>query len=282
MSRETKKSSAIWEALLTSQERYPHELFPKVSIIIPTHNSAAWIPETIESLLDQDYEDFEIIIVDAQSSDRTLEVVKSFRSDKIRICSVSHYQPYEMANRGITLAEGEYINFLLPGDFYLYNETLKHVMSTAIDTRRPELVYCGCLIRDLESEVKIFFRPLTLEHLKLGQQPTSIESCWISKETFRKLGKFNPHYEMRGGFDLLCRFLLDGKLKYAFTTRVLTDYDLRGYKKEQILTHFKETWQIIKENFGLFAALSWLIKQKDLLRISKLWMKSLRTAFFGR
>lgn len=279
---ETKKTHAIWEALVASADRYPIEIYPKVTIVIPTYNCVALIPETIESLLDQDYPHFEIIVVDASSTDRTLEVVRSYKSDKIRICSVSHYQLFEMSNKGILLAKGDYINFLLPGDFYLYSETLKHVMSIALDTERPELVYCGCLVRDGVSEVKLLFRPLTLENLKSGKQPTSVESCWFSMETFRKIGKFNPRYEMRAGFDLLCRFILAKGLRYSFTTRVLTDYGMRGYKRPEVLLHFKETFAILCEHFGLMTALIWLFKQRDLKRIFHLWMHAIRFAFLGR
>mgnify|MGYP001064110202 CR=1 FL=1 len=51
---------------------------PKVSVIIPTYNHACYLPEAIESVLDQTYRDFEVIVVDDGSSDNTQEVVTRF------------------------------------------------------------------------------------------------------------------------------------------------------------------------------------------------------------
>ena len=57
---------------------------PLVSVVIPTHNSAQYLPESIESVLSQSWQDFEIIIVDDGSTDNTQEVVEAFNSNKIR------------------------------------------------------------------------------------------------------------------------------------------------------------------------------------------------------
>ena len=57
---------------------------PLVSIVIPTYNSAKYLPETLSSILSQSFQDIEIIIVDDASTDDTREVIQSINSDKIR------------------------------------------------------------------------------------------------------------------------------------------------------------------------------------------------------
>ena len=59
----------------------------RVSVIIPTHNRAAWLPASLSSVLEQTYQNFEILVVDDASTDNTEEVVKNFRSRKIRYFS---------------------------------------------------------------------------------------------------------------------------------------------------------------------------------------------------
>jgi len=90
-----------WEELLQSEEKYQDYEFPRVSIVIPTYNSTEKISLTLESVLNQHYPDFEIITVDAGSTDRTLEVIKNFRDERIHIYSVSGFQRYEMLNKGV-------------------------------------------------------------------------------------------------------------------------------------------------------------------------------------
>src|ERR1700733_13045087 len=99
-----------WEALLEENKKYNDYEFPSVSVIIPTFNSTEKISLTLESVLAQIYPDFEIIIVDAGSTERTLEVIKNYRDERIRLYSIPGYQRYEMLNKGISQAKGEYIN----------------------------------------------------------------------------------------------------------------------------------------------------------------------------
>lgn len=258
------------------------ELCPPVSIVIPTLNSAQKVGLTIDSVLAQNYPDFEIIIVDAGSFDRTLEIVKSYREERIRLCSVTGYNRYEMLNKGIAISHGLYVNFLFPGDYYIHHRTLMQIMSLGHENKLPELLFSGCLLREAQKEVKILYRPLSLDLLKQGKQPTSLQSCWFKASLFDKIGKFSPQLTLRGGFDLLCRFMLDGNFHYVSTNHVLTDYDLRGVTRSMVVQHFKETLQVLNRRFGLWTASKWLFRQNELGRYFNLWLKSVQVAVLGR
>ena len=275
----TELKKAPWDLSVAEQKYKPKE-FPLVSIIIPTSNAAQLIGPTLESLLNQDYPGFEIIIVD-NSQDRTLEVIKNFHNNKLKVYSVAQSKRYEMLNKGLSQAKGEYVNFLFPGDYYIFHETLKQMMLLALEHNKPQLVYCGTLLRDAHSEAKILFRELSLELLKKGQQPTSLQSCWFQTKFIKEIGKFNPEYSMRGGFDLLCRFCLH-KGTFSSVNRVLTDYDLRAVTRQMVATHFWETMKTLYKYFGLSTVILWLFfHQKDWKRYLKLWLHSLRVAFSG-
>lgn len=276
------QSSSYYLDLMNEKEdKYKPKDWPRVSVIIPTSNVAMLISTTLESVLIQKYSNFEVIIVDC-STDRTLEIIRNYQDDRIRIYSVGENNRYEMLNKGLSQALGSYVNILFPGDFYLYPETLKLMMHLALDHDSPQLVYCGTLLRDAIKEVKILFRPLNIDLLKRGQQPTSLQSCWFRIDALRKIGKFNTRYEIRGGFDLLCRFCLQPDFTFASTSRVLTDYDLRAVTRQMVATHFKETFQAIYCYFGLKTAVRWLLIQKDWLRYLSLLKRSLKIAFIGR
>jgi glycosyltransferase involved in cell wall biosynthesis len=255
---------------------------PKVSIVIPTWNSASSIGITLDHLLGQEYPDFEVIIVDALSTDRTLEVIRSYHNSHVQIYSVTHYQRYEMLNRGISLSTGSYINFLYPGDFYIHSRVLKEIMELGAEHGLPPLIYSATLLRDGRKEVKLLCRAFNQELLKKGQQPTSLQACWFRLELFQLLGKFPLRYRLRGGFDLLCRFSLHKELRSVYTTHAFTDYDLRGVTRKMILYHFLETFRSIYRHFGLSALLSWVWSQKDTGRMFDFWKRSLKKAFLGK
>jgi len=83
---------------------------PTVSVIIPTYNRAYLLGRAIQSVLDQTYQDFEVIVVDDASSDNTEEVVKSFNDERIRyIRHVKNKGEAAARNTGIKIARGEYI-----------------------------------------------------------------------------------------------------------------------------------------------------------------------------
>lgn len=257
------------------------EAYPKVSVIVPTRNCSQLISFTLESILSQRYPNFEVILIDAGSEDRTLEIVKSFKDSRIFIYSVSTYQRYEMLNKGISQSEGLYLNFLFPGDYYIANTALQVMMDLALDHDMPSMVYCGTLLRPGKEDPKILYRHLSLRLLRKGMQPTSLQSCWFHRSTFAQIGKFNSDLTTRGGFDLFCRFCLQKKLHSVSTTRVLTDFDLRSITRGQVVVHFWETYRVIRHYFGWFFTVKWLFVQRDLKRFLSLWMSSLKIAFLG-
>lgn len=271
-----------WEKIEALNPSPDFEHFPRVTIIIPTCNDAKKIGITMENLIAQNYPDFEILIVDAASRDRTLEIVQSFRDQRIRLSSVSNFNRYEMMNKGIIIARGTYINFLFPGDYYLNKNTLQIMMQFAFSKKWASLVYCGCLIRDAITEPKILFRDLNPEQLKAGKQPTSLQSCWFHKNVFSTVGKFDPDYTLRGGFDFLCRFTLRERLSFFGINRVLIDYDLRDVTREMVVRHGIETAKILYKNFGFMTMLKWLKSQKDFSRYLRFSLRSMKKALVGR
>src|SRR5690606_8841084 len=123
---------------------------------------------------------------------------------------------------------------------------------------------------------------LTINLLKRGQQPTSLQSCWFRIDTLRELGKFNPNYKLRGGYELMCRFCTADELTHCATDHVLTDYDLRLVTRKMIFSHFIETLKTIFRYFGPAATVRWLVIQKDFYRWVKVWLRNIRVALVGR
>ncbi len=91
---------------------------PVISVIIPVYNGAKTIRQTIESVLNQTFRDFELIIVNDGSTDKTLEVISSFKDLRIHVFSYQNAGLSESRNRGIGLAAGEFLSFIDADDLW--------------------------------------------------------------------------------------------------------------------------------------------------------------------
>ncbi len=119
-----------WQALRRKISPPKDEQPVPISIVIPTYNVAHTIRQTLNSLKAQDHPEVEILIVDAGSTDATLDIISRSYDGKVRIYSVAAFHLGDMYNRGVSLATSPYVGFMFPGDTYLHPSTLTMVSST--------------------------------------------------------------------------------------------------------------------------------------------------------
>ena len=90
----------------------------KLSVIMPAYNAEEYIGEAIESVLNQDFTDFELIIVNDGSTDNTLDIISGFEDTRIKLINQSNQGPGAARNRALEIASGEYVMFLDSDDFF--------------------------------------------------------------------------------------------------------------------------------------------------------------------
>lgn len=123
-----------------SGSEYPM-IHPVFSIIVPIYKVEAFLPQCIDSVLQQDYEDFELILVDDGSPDNCLRICDEYaqRDMRIRVLHENNSGVSEARNAGVDLSQGEYIIFL-DGDDYLTERALKSAYSLLVDDDEPDLL----------------------------------------------------------------------------------------------------------------------------------------------
>ena len=89
-----------------------------ISIVTPVYNSENYIEETIKSVLEQSYTDWEWILVDDGSADRSAEIIEQYNDSRIRLIRQKNKGAAAARNRGIEAAKGRYIAFLDADDIW--------------------------------------------------------------------------------------------------------------------------------------------------------------------
>lgn len=206
---------------------------PLVSVIIPSYNHEKFVGECIQSVLNQTFQDFEIIITDDASTDRTVEIIEQFNDPRIKLFKHSINQGVSItANNCILHTSGKYIAWLSTDDAW-YPEKLevqvqyldKHPEIGAVFGKVDWIDSSGNLITDNSFpylnvfNVKNRTRAEWLRHFFLTGNCLSLPSSLVRKECFDEVGRFNPFYTKILDLDLWIRLcfkydiaILDQKL----------------------------------------------------------------------
>lgn len=121
---------------------------PRVSVIIPAYNAAATIAGTVDSVLAQTFQDFEIICVDDGSTDATLAIVQQYGS-RVRLIEQPNSGPAAARNNGARHSSGEYLAFLDADDVWMPAFLERSIAALDADPALS-LVYCNCALADSE------------------------------------------------------------------------------------------------------------------------------------
>ncbi len=129
---------------------------PKVSVIIPNYNHAAYLPKRISSVLSQTYQDFELIVLDDCSNDHSREVIRSFAARDKRIQTVFNDvntgSPFAQWNKGVSLAQGMYI-WIAESDDYAASRLLEKLVAKLERYPAVGVAYCQSYVVNASGEV---------------------------------------------------------------------------------------------------------------------------------
>ena len=122
---------------------------PKITVLLTVYNRES-ISKTIESILSQTYQDFELLIIDNASTDKTQSIIKSYSDKRIRlyINEKNMGQTYSL-NRGLALARGEYIARIDADDICLPKRL--EIQADFLD-KNPEFGFCGSWVRYIKDK----------------------------------------------------------------------------------------------------------------------------------
>lgn len=180
----------------------------KISIVTTTYNSAATIRDTLESVLRQDFDDYEHIIVDGESTDNTLDIIRQYESlyqGRLKWISEPDKGIYDAMNKGISLSHGDIIGILNSDDFYADSHVLSDIVN-AIDGK--DAVYADILYvdhDDISRKVRLYSSAgFKTWQFRLGLMPAH-PSFYCRREVYDRIGKYSTDFKLAADFEFLLR-----------------------------------------------------------------------------
>ena len=218
---------------------------PKISIITITYNSEATLEDTIISVVSQNYNNLEYLIIDGGSKDHTLDIVNKYRDKISLVISEPDKGISDAFNKGIRNATGEIIGIINSDDFLMPNAlaTIAANYDISVD------VYSGNVVFWNEDTGDEFSSKPDIEFNKLKlQYGVAHPGRFIRKSAYEKYGMYGIDFRYNMDIDLLCRFYRKGA-KFIHIDQDLAKFRMGGTTADSIYKKKEDYRQFVK-NFG--------------------------------
>jgi glycosyltransferase involved in cell wall biosynthesis len=225
----------------------------RLSIITVCYNSAATIKTTLESIYEQDFKDFEHIIIDGKSKDGTLSIIASTEFAKRSIISEPDKGIYDAMNKGLDLAKGDFVYFLNSGDTFSTPTTLSEIFNSL--PPETDFIYGDTKMMNALGEDLGLRRLRPPQHLKASDFLMGMLVCHQAMMVKKSIApKYKLQYRISADFDWSIRCLKNAKHIHN-TQHIIANYLVGGTSRQNTWKSLMERLQIMKEHFGLFPTL---------------------------
>jgi glycosyltransferase len=225
---------------------------PKVSITTVCYNSADTIEDTILSVINQDYENIEYLIIDGGSTDATLDIVEKYKSRIAKVVSEKDQGLYDAINKGIELATGDIIGNLNSDDFYIDNKVISDSIAT-FQKEKTDLLYSDLYYVDAidTNKVKRYWKSGKYKKgaFLRGWMPPH-PTFFVKKEIYEKYGLFNLSLKSAADYEIMLRFIHKNECSISYLNRVTVRMRVGGVSNASIQNRIKanredkKAWQL--------------------------------------
>ena len=196
----------------------------KLSIITINKNNSSGLEKTIKSVTEQNYNDFEFIVIDGASSDRSVEIIKKY-TDKITFwVSEPDSGIYNAMNKAIKKAQGDYCLFLNSGDWLIKNNTLAELFLEIANIEDAGVYYSGCWT----SKNKYIEAPKNLDINYLIVHNLNHQNTLIRRSLFIEHGYYNEKLSIASDYEFWLKEFWTHKTIFRYINTNISIYDSLG------------------------------------------------------
>jgi len=228
----------------------PYKISMLFSIITVTYNASQWLERTIQSVISQSYPHIEYIIIDGNSTDGTLELIKKYQPSITHCISEPDNGLYDAMNKGLKLASGDYVWFLNAGDALYSENTVQEIVNKFGGENLPDIIYGETQVVDSQGKALAMRRLKAPEKLSWKSFRMGMLIChqsFIVKRAIAVL--YDLQYRFTADYDWCIRCMK--KATAIFNSHlILSRFMEAGLSAENRKESLKERYRIMCENYG--------------------------------
>lgn len=188
----------------------------KISVITVVRNGRDFVGQTIQSVLDQQYQPVEYIVVDGGSTDGTVDIIKSHGDRISKWISEPDSGISDAFNKGLALSGGDYLLFLNADDRLASPEVVGRMVQAIVDEGYPELIYGDCAVIDRQTgrylyTASIEFVPRAFKMGRTFPHP----SLFTSRSYFDRYGQFDTDFGIAMDYEFFLRGALASRVVHT-------------------------------------------------------------------
>ena len=198
-------------------------------------NNVETVAQCIQSVLDQDYEDIEYIVVDGNSDDGTIGVIKRFENKIDIFISEEDEGMYHAMNKGILEAHGDVIGMLNADDFYASNDVISKVVEKFKETD-CEGIYADLVYVDRKNAKKLvrYFKAGVQKSFLSGWHPPH-PTFFVKKDIYARYGLYNTSLKIAADFEMMLRLIEKEKIELAYIQDTIVKMRTGGASNKSII-----------------------------------------------
>ena len=197
----------------------------KVSIITVCYNSSKTIRQTFDSVLKQSYSNIEYLVIDGQSTDGTVDIIKEYEplfDGRMRWVSEKDAGIYDAMNKGIRMSSGELIGIINSDDYY--EEHAVEIMASTMTEEKYQILYGAlrCWKNGKEESIGL------LSHEFLKERMIGHPACFVTKSVYEDFGTYNTKYVSAADYDFMLRMYENQEVKFHPVQHVIANFRTGG------------------------------------------------------
>ena len=252
----------------------------KISLITATFNSAETLRDTMQSVPNQTFKDIDYIIVDGNSKDGTLDIVKEFEplfEGRLRWVSEPDKGIYDAMNKGVKMAQGDVVGILNSDDFFASDHVLQTVADAFAGNPALDGVYADVRYvnwQDTSKTVRIFSgKDFKREKLCWGKMPPH-PSFYVKRSCYNRFGLYSLDYPICSDYDMFVKMIWVGNINTLYINDVFVNMRSGGTSSNGVKVHRKimrERMRCVREHKmpSNFFKQSWRYLQRIMSLIKK-------------